>query len=123
MRAAHTYWVLRHLGFPRVDANKKLPTKVPFHFINADINPGVKLQGGIVSHVMNEVDVKCLPANLPEYIVVDLKDLSAGHSLHISQLALPEGVAVVHAYMGHVQALRCRGTRGVFRFTSAAWAK
>ena len=88
--------LIMHLDFQRVDANKKLHTKVPFHFINADINPGVKLQGGIVSHVMNEVDVKCLPANLPEYIVVDLKDLSAGHSLHISQLALPEGVEVVH---------------------------
>ncbi len=88
--------LIMHLDFQRVDANKPLHTKVPFHFINADINPGVKLQGGIVSHVMNEVDVKCLPAKLPEFIVVDLKDLSAGHSLHVSQLTLPEGVEVVH---------------------------
>ena len=88
--------LIMHLDFQRVDANKQLHTKVPFHFINADINPGVKLQGGIVSHVMNEVDVKCLPANLPAYIVVDLKDLTAGHSLHVSQLSLPEGVEVVH---------------------------
>ena len=85
-----------HLDFQRVDATKKLHTKVPFHFINADVNPGVKLQGGIVSHVMNEIDVKCLPADLPSFIAVDLKDLAVGHSIHVSQLVLPKGVEVVH---------------------------
>jgi large subunit ribosomal protein L25 len=85
-----------HVDFQRVDATHKIHQKVPLHFINADIAPGVKLSGGIVSHVMNEVDVKCLPADLPTFIEVDLKDLVAGHSLHVSQLALPKGVEVVH---------------------------
>ena len=81
-----------HLDFQRVDATHKLHTKVPLHFINADIAPGVKLQAGIVSHVLNELDVKCLAADLPEFIEVDLKDLSAGHSIHVSALKLPKGV-------------------------------
>ena len=81
-----------HLDFQRIDATHKLHTKVPLHFINADIAPGVKQQGGIVSHVLNELDVKCLAADLPEFIEVDLKDLSAGHSIHVSALNLPKGV-------------------------------
>ncbi|QDX82021.1 50S ribosomal protein L25/general stress protein Ctc [Denitratisoma sp. DHT3] len=85
-----------HVDFQRVDATHQIHQKVPLHFINADINPGVKLQGGMVSHVMTEVDVKCLPADLPEFIEVDLKDLATGHSLHVSQLALPKGVEVAH---------------------------
>jgi large subunit ribosomal protein L25 len=85
-----------HIDFQRIDATHKIHQKVPLHFINADIAPGVKLTGGMVSHVMNEVDVKCLPADLPAFIEVDLKDLASGNSLHISQLALPKGVEVVH---------------------------
>ena len=84
-----------HVDFLRVDAKQKLHTKVPFHFVNADVAPGVKLSGGIVSHVMNEVEVECLPADLPEFIEVDLKDLNAGHSIHTSDLKLPKGVKVV----------------------------
>lgn len=85
-----------HIDFQRIDATHAIHQKVPLHFINADIAPGVKLSGGMVSHVMNEVDVKCLPADLPTFIEVDLKDLVAGHSLHASQLVLPKGVEVVH---------------------------
>ena len=86
-----------HLDFQRVDATHKLHTKVPLHFVNADIAPGVKQQGGIVSHVLTELDVKCLAADLPEFIEVDLKDLSAGHSIHVSALKLPQGVeSVLH---------------------------
>lgn len=85
-----------HIDFQRVDATHKVHLKVPLHFVNAEICPGVKLEGGIVSHVLNEVDVECLPGNLPEFIEVDLKDLAAGHSIHVSQLALPAGVEVVH---------------------------
>ena len=81
-----------HLDFQRVDATHKLHTTVPLHFINAEIAPGVKLQGGLVSHVINELDVKCLAADLPEFIEVDLKELSAGHSIHVSALKLPKGV-------------------------------
>lgn len=78
-----------HVDFQRVDATHKLHTKVPFHFINADVAPGVKLQGGIVSHVMNEIDVQCLPSQLPEFIEVDLSGLSVGQSVHVSQIKLP----------------------------------
>lgn len=88
--------MIMHLDFQRVNATHKLHTKVPLHFINADIAPGVKLQGGIISHVATEVEVKCLPADLPSFIEVDLKDLSAGHSIHVSQLNLPKGVEVIH---------------------------
>ena len=86
-----------HLDFQRVDATHKLHIKVPLHFINADIAPGVKERGGIVSHVQTDLDIRCLAADLPEFIEIDLKDLDAGHSIHVSALSLPKGVeAVVH---------------------------
>ena len=88
--------VVLHLDFQRVDPTHMLHKKIPLHFINGDIAPGVKAQDGLVSHVMNEVEVKCLPADLPEFITVDLKDMVAGHSLHTSELVLPKGVEVVH---------------------------
>jgi large subunit ribosomal protein L25 len=81
-----------HLDFQRVEADQKVHVKVPLHFVNAESAPGVKLQGGIVSHVMNDVEVSCLPADLPEFIEVDLKELSAGKSLHTSDLVMPKGV-------------------------------
>ena len=86
-----------HLDFQRVDAKQAIHLKVPLHFINSEIAPGVKLQGGIVSHVINEIEVKCLPADLPDFIEVDVKELSAGHSIHLSALVMPKGVeAVAH---------------------------
>ena len=84
-----------HLDFQRVDATHKIHVKVPLHFINADQAPGVKLAGGSVSHVLNEVEVTCLPADLPEFIEVDLQALNAGQSIHVSQLVVPTGVKVV----------------------------
>ena len=89
--------VILHADFQRVDATHKLHQKVPLHFINADIAPGVKLGGGIVQHVMTDIEVRCLASDLPAFIEVDLKDMTAGHSFHISQLALPKGVeAALH---------------------------
>ena len=85
-----------HVDFQRVDATHKIHLKVPLHFSNADVAPGVKLSGGIVSHVMNELDVACLPGNLPEFIEVDLASLEAGHAIHVSQLKLPAGVELAH---------------------------
>ena len=85
-----------HVDFQRIDATHAIHQKVPLHFINADIAPGVKIGGGMVSHVMNDVDVKCLPADLPSFIEVDLKDLAAGQAIHVSQLPLPKGVEIVH---------------------------
>jgi large subunit ribosomal protein L25 len=84
--------IILHADFQRVDANKKIHMKVPLHFINAEISPGVKGAGGIAQHVLNELEISCLPKDLPEFIEVDLKDLQAGHSLHVSGIALPKGV-------------------------------
>lgn len=86
-----------HCDFQRVDTEHVIHQRVPLHFINADIAPGVKIGGGKVSHALNDIEVVCLPQDLPAYVEVDLKDLDAGHALHISQLALPAGVkALVH---------------------------
>jgi large subunit ribosomal protein L25 len=87
--------IVLHVDFQRVSPTEKLHIKLPLHFINADIAPGVKLGGGIVAHVMNDVEVSCLAADLPEYIEVDLQNLQAGQSLHISDLKLPKGVEIV----------------------------
>jgi len=84
-----------HADFQRVAADRKIHMKVPLHFVNGDIAPGVKLAGGNVQHVRNELDISCLPKDLPEFILVDLKDLHAGHSLHVSHLTLPPGVESV----------------------------
>ncbi|MBS3917041.1 MAG: 50S ribosomal protein L25/general stress protein Ctc [Sulfuritalea sp.] len=84
-----------HIDFQRVSADRKIHMKVPLHFINADIAPGVKLQGGVVSHVINELNVTCLPADLPEFIEVDMKDVAVGHSIHVNDLHLPKGVSPV----------------------------
>ena len=89
--------VILHADFQRVDATSKLHQKVPLHFINADVSPGVKLSGGMVQHVMTDLDVRCLARDLPAFIEVDLKDLALGNSLHVSHLTLPAGVeAVLH---------------------------
>lgn len=84
-----------HVDFQRVAKDQKVHMKVPLHFVNADIAPGVKLSAGIVSHVLTEVEVSCLPDSLPEFIAVDLAALSLGHSIHVSDLKLPEGVEVI----------------------------
>ena len=87
--------IVMHVDFQRVAADKKIHMKVPLHFINADIAPGVKVSSGMVSHIVNELDIACLPKDLPEFIEVDLKDLAAGHSVHISNLKMPAGVEAI----------------------------
>ena len=84
-----------HVDFQRVDANQALRTKVPFHFVNAEISPAVKLGGAIISHVLTELEVTCLPAALPQFIEVDLKDLLPGASVHLADIKLPKGVTYV----------------------------
>ena len=81
-----------HADFQRIDKNKKIHMSAPLHFINADLCHAVKMEGGVVQHVMNEIDIQCLPDDLPEYIEVDLKDMKLGDSIHINDLALPKGV-------------------------------
>ncbi|WP_137718771.1 50S ribosomal protein L25/general stress protein Ctc [Methylobacillus flagellatus] len=86
---------IQHIDFQRVSATEKIHVKVPLHFINAEVAPGVKLGGGIVAHILTEADVSCLAKDLPEFIEVDLSALEAGHSIHLSQIKLPKGVEFV----------------------------
>lgn len=106
----HPYKALvLHIDFQRVDTTHVIHQKVPLHFINADLAPGVKLSGGSVSHVLNEIEVVCLPQDLPAFIEVDLKDLAAGHSIHISQLNFPAGVKpLVHGDDGVVALIQLK---------------
>jgi large subunit ribosomal protein L25 len=88
---------VQHVDFQRVQKDKKIHMKVPLHFANAEKSPGVKEQGGVVNHVMNELDVTCFPDDLPEFIEVDLSNLTVAHSLHLRDLTLPKGVeAALH---------------------------
>lgn len=83
-----------HIDFQRVRQDQKIHVKVPLHFINADIAPGVKLSGGMISHVATEIEVSCLPKDLPEFITVDLSGMTAGSTLHLSDLILSENVEI-----------------------------
>ena len=89
-----------HVDFQRVDPNKPIHTKVPLHFMNQEINPAVKLSSAIISHVLNEIEVACLPASLPEFLEVDLAKIEAGQSLHAKDIVLPAGVALT----AHIEA-------------------
>lgn len=98
---AHPYKaIVLHVDFQRVDPSKKIHTKVPLHFMNQETNPAVKLSGAIISHVLNEIEVVCLPASLPEFVEVDLAKIEAGQSLHAKDIALPADVTLV----AHVEA-------------------
>ena len=83
---------IQHIDFQRINENEKINVKVPFHFVNEDTAPGVKLEGGLVSHIMTEIDILCLPKDLPQYIEVDLGELAMGESIHLSEVTVPEGV-------------------------------
>jgi large subunit ribosomal protein L25 len=92
----HAYkQLVLHADFQRIDASKKIHMKVALHFVNADVSPAVKLHGATISHVLNEIEVSCLPAALPEFITVDLANIDVGHSLHLADLVLPEGVTAI----------------------------
>jgi large subunit ribosomal protein L25 len=92
---------IQHIDFQRVSANEKVHVKIPFHFLNADVAPGVKLGGGIVAHIMTEAEVSCLPKDLPEFLEVDLAALEIGDSVHLSQVTLPKGVEFVQLVHGN----------------------
>ncbi len=85
---------IMHMDFLRVRENEMLTMRVPLHFINEEKCVGVKDHGGVVSHLMTELEILCLPRNLPEYIEVDILGLDVGDSLHLSDLKVPEGVEI-----------------------------
>jgi len=84
-----------HADFMRVRADQEITVRVPLHFVNEDKAIGVKQEGGIINHMINELEISCLPKNLPEYIEVFMAELKVGDSIHIADLALPEGVTSV----------------------------
>ena len=83
---------VNHIDFQRVDEKKRIHTNVPLHFIGEENSPAVKLAGGLISHILNDIEITCLPKDLPSFIEIDLSDLEIGNSLHISQLSFPDGV-------------------------------
>ncbi|WP_026340470.1 50S ribosomal protein L25/general stress protein Ctc [Thioalkalivibrio sp. ALJT] len=84
-----------HVDLMRVSADQAIRVSVPLHFLNEEDCKGVKLGGGMISRMLNEIEVECLPGNLPESIEIDVIDLDVGETLHISELKLPEGVESV----------------------------
>lgn len=99
--------VLLHADFQRVDATHTITMRVPLHFINQDKCIGARLEGGVISHSISEIEVRCLPQNLPEYIEIDMTDIHVGQILHISDLKLPANVESVELAHGaaHDQAV------------------
>jgi len=87
--------LILHADFQRVDANTMLHMKVPLHFSGEDVSPAVKLDACLINHVANELEIACLPANLPEFVAVDLSGLKKGTSLHVNDVPLPAGVKAV----------------------------
>ena len=83
-----------HMDFQRISASSEIHMHVPLHFMNEEISPGRKA-GGIVTHLLVEVEVGCLPKDLPEYIEVDMAELDVGDAVHLSELMLPEGVHIM----------------------------
>lgn len=92
-----------HVDFQRISETEKLVMNIPLHFKGGDVAPGVKLSGGLVSHLMSDVEIRCLPANLPEYLTIDLSNLEINQSLHLSDIVLPEGVEIVALAHGENQ--------------------
>ena len=86
--------VVMHVDLQRISATEKIHMKVPLHFTGQDVAPGVKLDGGIVTHLMTEVDITCLPKDLPEFLTVDMSALHINESVHLSNIKLPEGVSI-----------------------------
>jgi large subunit ribosomal protein L25 len=86
--------VVMHVDLQRISATEKIHMSVPLHFTGEDVCPGVKLEGGLIGHLMAEIDITCLPKDLPEFLVVDLSNLHIGDSLHLSDLKLTEGVQI-----------------------------
>ena len=84
-----------HIDFQRVSATEKVHMRVPLHFIHAETSAAVKLQGAVISHIVTELEVSCLPADLPEFINVDLSKIEVGHGIHAKDITLPKGVTLV----------------------------
>jgi large subunit ribosomal protein L25 len=89
-----------HIDFQRVNLNEAMHVHVPLHFINAEESPAVKTQGAKITHVLNDVDIRALPAHIPHFIEVDLSQIEAGGAVHLSDLKVPEGVEITQLVRG-----------------------
>ncbi len=89
-----------HLDFQRVNATEEVQMRIPLHFINEDVCYAVKSQGAHITHVTTDVEIRALARNIPHFIEVDIKEIKAGQSVHLSDLVLPEGVALVNLLRG-----------------------
>ncbi len=89
-----------HLDFQRIDENVAIRFSVPLHFMNQEVSPAGKTAGIVVLHELNEIGVSCLPKDLPEFIEIDLSELSVGDILHLSDLKLPDGVELPELKLG-----------------------
>jgi large subunit ribosomal protein L25 len=86
---------VQHVDFQRVDATTRMTVKVPLHFSGEENSPAVKAEKCLVNHVVNELTVTCFPADIPEFIAVDLSGMKKGASLHVNDITLPKGVKFV----------------------------
>ena len=89
-----------HMDFIRVDANKVVHVFSQLHFSGEDVAPGIKTEDGVVNHIITEVEVECLPKDIPEFIAVDLSEMHVGDIIHLSDLKLPEGVEILALKQG-----------------------
>ena len=110
-----------HIDLQRVDLNKKVHTKVALHFLNADLAPGVKA-GGKISHVLNELEISCLPKDLPTFIEVDLGGVTLGHTVHVSDVTLPNGVEIAGHHHANDAVATVQVPRGVVEAAAEAVA-
>ena len=92
--------IILHADFMRVDAKTEIVVNVPLHFVNEEQCVGVKMQSGKIQHEASEVEVRCLPKDLPEYIEVDMTEIEAGTTLHLSDVTLPKGVVSTQLALG-----------------------
>ena len=84
-----------HIDFQRIAADQKIQIRIPLHFKNQELSPAVKTSAAIVSHIVNDIEISCLPADLPSFIEVDLVTLEVGKAVHVKDLILPNGVTAV----------------------------
>lgn len=91
---------IMHLDFQRVRSGEAIHVSVPLHFMNAEKSPAGKSAGVVITHEINEIDISCLPKDLPEHIEIDLTALAAGDTIHLSQVKLPQGVEVPELKFG-----------------------
>ncbi|MFA5626546.1 MAG: 50S ribosomal protein L25/general stress protein Ctc [Thiohalomonadaceae bacterium] len=99
-RHPHRQLIL-HADFQRISAGEKIRMHVPLHFVGGDVSPGVKIGGGVVIHEVNEIEISCLPKDLPDFIEVDLSGCELGQIVHMSDVKLPAGIELVSMSHGH----------------------